>query len=104
MAIRNNIITAVLGCTLFATLLTAQDRYRIETVAGQPAPLGVPATATYLMGPQGLLIDGSDNLFVETYGTVKKVASGTTIVTRFTGIIGPILTATAEGGPAVDAS
>jgi len=82
-------MTGRLVCTLLATvcLATAQDRYRIETIAGMPAPDGVAATSTFLSSPQGLAADASGNLYVGNVNSwkVKKIDAGTTIVHTFAG-------------------
>ncbi len=57
--------------TLLCVVLQGQDRYRIQTYAGQPALTGVVATASYLQSPQGLAIDASNRLlFAQVNGSI----------------------------------
>ena len=90
------------GFLVCGSLLIAQDRYRIDTVAGQRAPVGVAATATYLLQPQGLFADGSGNLYeVEVDGLVKKIAAGNTNISRVAGSLEAA--APGDGGAALNA-
>ena len=89
---------------VFSLCLGAQDRYRIETFAGQPAPQGVAGTASYLVSPQGLAIDASNNLYIcEVNGhVVRKVDLSTGTITLFAG--NGVAGDSGDGGPALDAN
>ncbi|HEY5609740.1 MAG TPA: hypothetical protein VIL97_00925 [Thermoanaerobaculia bacterium] len=71
----------------------------ITTVAGNGAPGfgadGVPATATSLVGPRAVAIDGNGDLLITMLGSVKRVE-------RATGIIRTVVSRTGDG-LAVDA-
>jgi sugar lactone lactonase YvrE len=72
----------LLAALLISATLSAQDRYRIETFAGGPAPEGVLPTATFFTSPQGLAFDGSGNLFVgeANASRVRRIAAGSNLV------------------------
>ena len=40
------------------------QQFRIDTVAGQPEPVNVPPTNTFLRAPQGLAFDAQGNLYI----------------------------------------
>jgi sugar lactone lactonase YvrE len=88
---------------MFSLCLPAQDRYRVEAFAGQPAPEGVAATASFLVSPQGLAVDASNHLYIcEVNGhTVRKVdlSTGTIALFAGTGVYGD----SGDGGPALNA-
>jgi sugar lactone lactonase YvrE len=79
----------------------------ITTIAGngnllQPLGDGGPATGAFLLGPAGLALDASGNLYIgEDYvGRVRKVTPGGTISTYAgSGLSGPV----GDGGPATAA-
>ena len=84
-------------------LAAAQDRYRIETIAGTPAPEHVPATSTYFSSPQGLAIDSSGNLYVGVVNQsrVKRIHKNTTITQTVAG--NGLGIDSGDGGPAIEA-
>ncbi|MGD0579165.1 MAG: hypothetical protein ABSC08_09585 [Bryobacteraceae bacterium] len=87
-----------LGC-----LAAAQDRYRIDTFAGTPAPEGVSATSSFLTSPQGIAVDSAGNLYIGVVNQwrVKRVDVGTTIIHTVAG--NGIGSNSGDNGPALQA-
>ncbi len=91
--------------TLSAATQTGTHNYRIDTIAGQLRPSGVPGTSTFLQAPQGLAFDGSGSLYiVEVDGAiVRKIDAANTSVSTVAGT-GFLHRHTGSGGPALSAS
>src|SRR5579883_2577978 len=76
-------VSSILALLFCATLVQAQDAYRISTFAGPKQTDNLPATQTYLEQPQGLVWDAQGNLFIaEAAGArIRKVDTSGTIST-----------------------
>lgn len=90
---------------LMAAASVAQPQYRIETIAGQPAPVNVPPTNTFLQAPQGLAFDGQGNFYIVQVdaGILSMVSAATGNITTVAGS-GGANSAAGFGGPATRAA